>query len=237
MHLYPQTTFIVQKILLLLLFILIVLSTYALLRETEVLDRITDTEQLRGWVVALGSWGPVTIMALMAVAIIINPIPSAPIALAAGALYGHTWGTLYVVVGATIGALGAFWIARLLGYDTLSRLFGKRLQSGWMGSQDTLMMMVLFSRLIPFLSFDLVSYVAGLSPIKSWRFVLATIIGLIPVSFILAHYGGELGAAGLDRAVVILLLLGGITLLPLIIKGISALRGRSLQPKKSGSSE
>lgn len=55
----------------------------------------------------------------MAIAIVINPIPSTLIALAAGAAYSHTWGTIYLVIGAASGALGAFWITRLLGYDLL----------------------------------------------------------------------------------------------------------------------
>lgn len=51
----------------------------------------------------------------MVAAIVMNPIPSGPIAMVAGAAYGPLWGTLYVVVGAETGALSAFWLARWLG--------------------------------------------------------------------------------------------------------------------------
>ena len=44
-----------------------------------------------------------------------SPIPSAPVALAAGAAYGHVWGTVQVVIGAELGALIAFGLARVLG--------------------------------------------------------------------------------------------------------------------------
>ena len=202
------------------LFILVLMLAYYLLKEFGILARLMDAEKLNVWISELGYAGPITIIALMAVAIVINPIPSAPIALAAGAVYGHTWGTVYVVAGATIGAVGAFWIARLLGYEMLSRYFGKRLQLGWLGSQNALMAMVFISRLIPFLSFDLVSYGAGLTPIRTWRFLLATLAGLIPASFLLAHFGGELTSSSLDQAMLILLLLGGLTLIPIAVKGI-----------------
>ncbi len=48
----------------------------------------------------------------MILAILVSPIPSAPIAVAAGAAYGHTWGRLYVLLGAECGALAAFGLAR-----------------------------------------------------------------------------------------------------------------------------
>lgn len=211
---------VIRRILLLGLFVLVLVSAYYLLKEFGILDTVTDADQLRVWISELGYGGPITIIALMAIAIIINPIPSAPIALAAGAVYGHTWGTIYVVAGAATGALGAFWIARLVGYELFYRLFGKRSKLGWLGSQNALMGMVFVSRLIPFLSFDLVSYGAGLTPIKTWRFTLATLAGLVPASFLLAHFGGELASSSLDQALLISLLLGGVMLLPMVIKGL-----------------
>lgn len=197
---------------------LAILSVYHLLKNAGVLDMLMDSERLQAWISQLGYLGPVTLIALMAVAIIVNPIPSAPIALAAGAAYGHAWGTLYVVTGATLGAVCAFTIARRLGYAQMQRLFGQRLQLGWLGSQNALTGMVLASRLIPFISFDLVSYAAGLTAIKAWRFTLATVAGLVPASFLLAHFGGELNTSSLNRAVFALLMLGLLTLAPLIIR-------------------
>ncbi len=207
----------VRRILLLGFFVSVLVSAYYLLKEMGIVAIVMDVDRLRVWVLALGYWGPVMLIALMAIAIIINPIPSAPIALAAGAAYGHTWGTVYVVAGAATGAMGAFWIARLLGYELMVRLFGKRLRLGWLGSQNILMGMVLISRLIPFLSFDLVSYGAGLTSIKTWRFALATLAGLIPMSFLLAHFGGELTTSSLEQALGTVLILGGLTLAPVIV--------------------
>lgn len=63
-------------------------------------------------------------------------------------------------------------------------------------------------RLIPFLSFDIVSYAAGLTPLQPWRFVLATLIGVTPVSFALAYFGGELASADFDRIELTVLAIG-----------------------------
>ena len=214
-----RTNPIYLRIFLLVLFVLAIVAVYFILKEFGIIDIITDVDRLRIWIFELGYVGPLTIIALMAIAVIINPIPSAPIALAAGAAFGHTWGTLYVITGAASGALGAFWIARFFGYDFVSQLIGKQPKLKWIGSQNTLMGMVFLSRLIPFLSFDLVSYGAGLTPIKTWRFALATLAGLIPASFLLAHFGGEMVASNLNQAMLILLLLGGITVIPAVIIG------------------
>ena len=66
---------------------------------------LMDGERLAVLVARAGIWGPVVIVTLMAVAVVASPIPSAPIALAAGAAYGHLWGTVQVVIGAELGAL------------------------------------------------------------------------------------------------------------------------------------
>jgi len=153
----------------------------------------------------------------MTIAILISPIPSAPVALAAGAAYGHAWGTLYVVGGAEAGALGAFAIARFVGHDVLHRWFGEQLTKGWAGSQNALTWFVFISRLLPFVSFDLVSYAAGLTVLKFWRFGLATLAGIIPASFLLAHFGGEIATGETQRIVLSVVGLGALTLLPLVV--------------------
>jgi len=51
-----------------------------------------DSAVVRQWFDGLGAWGPAAIIGSMVVAILVSPIPSAPIALAAGAIYGHYWG-------------------------------------------------------------------------------------------------------------------------------------------------
>ena len=202
-------------------------ATYWLLHETGMMTTILDGSALRGHIASLGAWGPVTVIGLMVLAILVSPIPSAPIAMAAGAAYGHVWGTLYVLLGAEAGALAAFGVARWLGHDTLHRWFGDRLSVGLMGSQNVLMGVVLISRLLPFVSFDIISYAAGLTVLSFWRFAIATLAGVAPASFLLAHFGGEMATGEAGRIMWSILALGVITLIPLVVKVV---RDRQRRP-------
>ena len=77
------------------------------------------------------------------------------------------------------------------------------------------MAVVFLSRLLPFISFDLVSYAAGLTPLKWWRFAVATMAGIIPASFLLAHFGGEMASLDSARVVEAVVALGALTALPI----------------------
>ena len=106
-----------KKLLLFFGFILFTLFVFVKLNEIGWLDTLKNQEEMLNIIKELGLVGPIVIILLIATAIIITPIPSAPVALVSGALYGHTFGTVYVVLGALSGALIAFSISKKLGYD------------------------------------------------------------------------------------------------------------------------
>ncbi len=175
-----------------------------------------DAATVRNWVEAAGLLGPLAVVMLMTVAVVASPIPSAPIALAAGAAYGHYAGAAYVALGSELGALVAFMIARHLGRDVVERILGERARQGLLGSQNALMLAIFVSRLLPFISFDAMSYAAGLSRIHVWRFLLATLAGILPASFLLAHLGAEALSGRFGRAEWLVIGLGLATAAPLI---------------------
>ncbi len=89
-------------------------------------------------------------------------------------------------------------------------------------SQNALLAVVFATRLMPFLSFDIISYAAGLTPLKTWRFAVVTLLGIFPASFLLAHFGDELASGDWYRVGLPVLALGLITLLPLAWKAVPA---------------
>jgi len=195
--------------------------------RTDAVSFLQDGAALKQWIQQLGIVGPLVIIGLMIVAIIMSPIPSAPIALAAGAVYGHTAGTVYVAIGSELGAIIAFYIARLVGIEVLQKWVGDRLTKGMLGSQNALMGVVFISRLLPFISFDMISYAAGITPLRFWRFAIATLAGIIPASFLLAHFGSELASGESQRIGTTVLLLGVVSLIVMLSQWISNRRNKS----------
>ena len=183
---------------------------------SEMLAAIQDPDRLRALVEALGPWGPLAIVLGLAGAVVLSPIPSAPIALAAGAAFGGVWGTVYVVAGAQLGGMVAFGIARCFGYERVRRIPWIARWLDRTRSQAVLAGLVFASRLLPFLSFDAVSYAAGLTPLRLHWFALATFAGVLPISILLVWFGERMAAEGVGWIGVAVLLAGGITLLPLL---------------------
>ena len=201
-----------------LLLLVALAAIYWVMLETGALTTVTNKAALSEWIDQLGYWGPVGIIGL-------SPIPSAPIAMVAGAAYGSLWGTVIVVIGAEAGALIAFAIARSLGYDVIHRWRRVRPVLNWLGkdrSQGGLMLVIFASRLVPFISFDAVSYAAGLTPIAFWRFVVATLAGVIPTAYLITAFGGLLMASESGVVTGLLILVSGITLLPIVAKLLMA---------------
>lgn len=140
-----------------------------------------EPEAIRDWLQGFGAWGPVLYVAALTAAVVISPIPSVPLDIAAGLAFGLGWGTLYTLLGAELGAMIAFGIARRLGRPWLAR----RLPAPTMARIDALtartgVKAILLMRLLPVFNFDWVSYAAGLTSISFRAFALATFVGMIP---------------------------------------------------------
>jgi len=152
-----------------------------LLKPEEIADRLR----------AAGPFGPILFMLLMATAVVISPIPSLPLDLAAGATFGVTLGTVYAVIGAEIGAILSFLIGRSLGREALTRLLRIDISFCERCSDRHLALFIFLSRLLPILSFDLVSYGAGLTNMTLRTFAVATLLGMIGPTFLLTYAGKQ----------------------------------------------
>ena len=137
----------------------------------------------------LGYFGPVVFVLVMAMAVVISPIPSLPLDLAAGAAFGPILGTLYAVLGAEIGAIMSFLIGRMLGREVISRLLRMNVVFCEKCSDKHLIGLVFLSRLFPVFSFDLISYGAGLTNMSLKAFAVSTFVGMIPPTFALVYFG------------------------------------------------
>lgn len=169
------------------IFILILISAYFIYSFD--FFSLYNSEKYVEIINSYGVLAPLFYILLMALAIIISPIPSLPLAAISGIVFGSFLGTLYSVIGATIGAVIAFLIARVLGRNYIITKFGKNNFFLEKYSQNNLMAIIFIMRLFPFFQFDIISYGSGITKIKLWKFTLATVFGMIPMTYLFVKSG------------------------------------------------
>lgn len=147
-----------------------------------------DATALEQWVSDAGSAGPVVFMLIYTLATIFF-LPGSIITLAGGALFGPVWGTLYNLLGATLGATISFWIARYLGADWVDAKTGGRLKQLKQGVEGEGWKFVAFVRLVPLFPFNALNYALGLTRISSWHYVIASFIFMLPGGFAYTYLG------------------------------------------------
>jgi len=202
------------------------------------LTKYLQPNRLVEFIQSFGVVAPVVFVGIMALAVVVSPIPSIPLDLAAGVAFGPWFGTLYAVIGAEIGAILSFLIGRRLGRDVIARLLKRDVVFCEKCSDHHLMGFVFVSRLLPIFSFDLVSYGAGLTSMSLKAFALATFVGMVPPTFALVYFGSS--ALAVDWLVILLgvLLVGFFLVLPkLIMRNQSTWWARMIQGKKPESRE
>lgn len=165
-----------------------------------------DAEPFRDWVEERGPFGVVAFIAIMALSVLIAPIPNVPIFVAAGLAWGPVLGTIYCMAGLTIGSAAAFFVARKFGRRHLRRLVGAKAAGRLDHLVETMGGRVVFwTRLMPGLNFDWISFAAGMTSVPFRVFIFYSFLGMIPLTTVSVAAGD-----GLDRDPRITLALVGV---------------------------
>ena len=162
---------------------------------------LLNPEAVRLWVESFGVLSPLVFMLAYAMTTLFF-IPSSPFSIAAGIIFGPFLGTLYVVVGATVGATCAFLLARYLGEAFVERIvktkfhqlyeYDERLRENGLSA-------VLFLRLVPLFPFNGLNFGLGLTLVSFRSYLLGTLVGIIPGSFAFVYFGSSLASMNSGR--------------------------------------
>lgn len=138
------------------------------------------------WAVALSTF-------LMVFQSLAAPIPAFLITFSNAAVFGWIGGCILSWSSAMLAAAICFWIARFFGRDAVM-LFMSR---GALASVDRWFTKygknaILICRLLPFMSFDYISYAAGITGMKFWEYFLWTGIGQLPATIVYSWFGSAL---------------------------------------------
>jgi uncharacterized membrane protein YdjX (TVP38/TMEM64 family) len=157
-----------------------------------------SVEAVEREILAWGIWGVAASILLMVLHSFV-PFPAEVVAMANGMLYGLLWGTLITWVGAMLGAYLAFGLARWLGRPFVRTMVAPRHHRAldrWAERQGG--GVLLFSRLVPVISFNLINYAAGLTAVSWWTFTWATGLGILPLTVLMVALGDGLWSGAGD---------------------------------------
>ena len=171
----------------------------------------------------MAQYGPaaaVVSFLLMVFQSVIAPLPAFLITIANANLFGWWQGAILSWASAMAGAALCFWIARVVGRGAVEKLAGKngiRQMEEFFQRHGT--QSVLIARLLPFVSFDWVSYFAGLTSMRFWSFFWATGLGQLPATIVYSYVGGML-TGGAKLLMTGLLILFALAILVVVIRQV-----------------
>jgi uncharacterized membrane protein YdjX (TVP38/TMEM64 family) len=149
-------------------------------------------ETIRAW----GMWGVFASIGLMVLHSFV-PFPAEFVTFANGMVYGPVWGTVITWSGAMLGAFAAFAVARGLGRPFVEGLVARRdwhsfddwaAREGWQ--------VLLVSRFLPVIAFNLINYAAGLTRVTWWTFAWTTGLGILPLTVLFVVMGDNIEHLG-----------------------------------------
>lgn len=109
-------------------------------------------------------------------------VPGTLLVIVGGAAYGLVWGTLLSVIGATLGAVSAFWIARYWLHDWFAARFSQSFRYRQLKHlmKKEALSCVLTIRFVPISPFNLENFLFGLMPVPFRAYAVGTFVGIVP---------------------------------------------------------
>lgn len=191
-----------------------------------------DFEVVEEFIEAYGPYAMLISAALMVFQSVVAPLPAFLITFANANLFGWWQGAILSWSSAMLGAAICFYISRILGRDVVEKLTSKTgLESIDLFFEKHGKHSILIARLLPFISFDIVSYAAGLTSMDFIPFFIATGLGQLPATIVYSYVGGML-TGGAKLLVTGLLILFALSVFIMLLRNIYVARGKKKADEK-----
>lgn len=189
----PKVKNFFRKNWLILFALLIVLGwfAYSYFNQGIVYDTAnSDVDSVVEFIQGFGFWAWLIFILLIILEVVLAPIPPLVLYVAGGFLFGAFLGGILTLIGNLIGAGIDYSIAKRFGRNIVIRKTNKKIREKFDKFSEKYGGFAIFIlRINPLTTTDLVSYLAGLTRIKFWRFILWTGLGLIPMIFLQTYLG------------------------------------------------
>lgn len=216
-----KSTWIKAGVLVAIILIYIFVTPFqtAVKRSIFVLSML-DVEAVKQYILSFGIWAPVVSFLLMMLQSVAAPLPAFLLTFANAALFGWVNGAILSWTSAMAGAILCFYISKIYGRGTAEKFASKfALDQVDQFFERYGNYAILIARLLPFVSFDIVSYAAGLTSMGLWSFVWATGLGQLPATLVYS-YAGEMLTGGVKTFVTGLLIVFAVSILGYVIKKV-----------------
>jgi uncharacterized membrane protein YdjX (TVP38/TMEM64 family) len=161
-------------------------------QDTSIIQSFNLQELLRTalkWIESLGAYGGFAFMVIYIIATVAF-IPGTILTLGAGVVFGVIWGSIYVFIGATLGAIAAFLIGRYLVRDGISKKIegNEKFAAIDQAVAYSGFKIVLLTRLSPLFPFNLLNYAFGITAVRLKDYAIAS-IGMLPATVMYVYIG------------------------------------------------
>jgi uncharacterized membrane protein YdjX (TVP38/TMEM64 family) len=149
-----------------------------------------DEPRIKKWVASFGWFGPIVVILTMIVQMFLLVIPTIALMVVAILAYGPVWGSLLVLVAVFAASSVGYFIGRYFGQTLIPKLLGNKTEEKIENFIEAYgFWAVIITRLNPFLSNDAISFVGGMLKMGYWKFIGATLIGILPLTIFIAILG------------------------------------------------
>lgn len=159
---------------------------------SEWYELLSSKEKIRTWLISFGPAAPLVFMSIQCLQVVFAPIPGEATGFLGGYLFGITEGFFYSTIGLTVGSIIAFLLGRWLEVHFVEKVVKKETLEKFdfiLERQGVLLSFLLF--LIPGFPKDYLCFILGLSQMPLRIFLLISIIGRLPGTFILTLQGAN----------------------------------------------
>jgi len=177
-----------KKIFILVAFIILLIA----IKQNNLYDFFSfeNINELKLYIKSFGIMAPCVFIIMFAIATVLF-VPGLPITVLSGILFGAFWGTVYVIIGSTIGVSLAFLIGRYIGRDFVKEMAVKNERMSkldyYIKEQGNTILII--SRLVPLFPFNLQNYAYGITDIKFSTYFWYSLIFMVPGTFIYTCFG------------------------------------------------
>lgn len=149
-----------------------------------------DEKRIKSWVDDFGWFGPILLVLAMIAQMFLLVVPTILLMVVSILAYGPVWGGVIIFAAVFSASSVGYFIGSYFNATLVTRIIGRKSENKIVGFLNSYGFgAIVITRINPFLSNDAISFVAGVLRMSYWKFIAASMVGIIPLTVYLAVMG------------------------------------------------